>query len=263
MNSQRPHGDPHASHQIAELASCYAASALTPAQSQAFEAHLNAGCPACRAALREHDAALAALFESLSEETPSPQVWNNVVANLSSKPRLHTVSEQDAERGSSRRNVTAHKRTPRVHDARHDRADHPKPAPTSPGRAAPPVPAAPQVWRRWDSDAESADVIIRAAARDGWEETGIAGVAVRRLFVDRDRNQMTALVRMAPGTAWPKHVHDGPEECLVLEGDLHAGEHVFHTGDYQRMSPGTHHGVQATEGGCLLLIVSALTDQHD
>ncbi len=119
------------------------------------------------------------------------------------------------------------------------------------------------VWRDWSGDGDEENVIVRAAAKDqgGWEETGVPGVRVRRLFVDRERNQMTALIRMAPGTAWPGHEHDGAEECLVLEGDLKAGDEIFYAGDYQRMARGSHHGVQSTTNGCLLLIVSSLTDK--
>ena len=120
-----------------------------------------------------------------------------------------------------------------------------------------------QPWKTWQSDTIDHDVIIDQAAQDGWESSGVEGVEIRRLFTDHSRNRMTALIRMAPGTSYPAHVHDGPEECLVLEGDLRAGEHHFHAGDYQRMAPGSHHGVQSTDHGCLLLIISSLTDEID
>ena len=126
-------------------------------------------------------------------------------------------------------------------------------------RAAPRL----QPWKTWESDTLDHDIIIDQAARSGWERTGVEGVDIRRLCTDHARNQMTAMIRMAPGTSYPAHVHDGPEECLVLEGDLRAGEHHFHAGDYQRMAPGSHHGVQSTDHGCLLLIVSSLTDKID
>jgi hypothetical protein len=47
---------------------------------------------------------------------------------------------------------------------------------------------------------------------------------MRLLFVDRDHSRCTALVRMAAGATYSSHVHNGPEECFVLEGDLHVGD---------------------------------------
>ncbi|MCI0677127.1 MAG: cupin domain-containing protein, partial [Phycisphaerales bacterium] len=83
-----------------------------------------------------------------------------------------------------------------------------------------------QVWRGWRSD-DAADPLFTLYARDGqWEDTGVEGVHVRRLFVDRAANRMTAMFRMAPGASYPEHLHDGPEECYVLEGDLHVGDRI-------------------------------------
>lgn len=118
-------------------------------------------------------------------------------------------------------------------------------------------------WLQWPSDAGAADLFISRAAAGRWEETGVQGVRVRRLFVDRERDQFTALIRMEPGASYPRHVHASAEECLVLEGELRVGEELLHPGDYQRAPAGSHHGVQSTEGGCLLLIVSSLSDEMD
>jgi anti-sigma factor ChrR (cupin superfamily) len=118
-----------------------------------------------------------------------------------------------------------------------------------------------QVWRRWSSDDVQALFTLRAG-EGAWENTGVDGVQVRRLFVDKPNNRMTAMFRMAPGTSYPQHVHDGPEECYVLDGDLHVGDDlVMRAGDYQRATPGSHHDVQWTEGGCLLLVTSSLSDE--
>ncbi len=119
-----------------------------------------------------------------------------------------------------------------------------------------------QVWRDWDADQPLGDELhITRASEADWEETGVPGVRVRKLFVDRERNQFTAMVQMDPGTSYPRHIHDAPEECLVLHGDLHVGDTVMRAGDYQRAPAHSHHGVQSTEGGCRLLIVSSLSDE--
>jgi quercetin dioxygenase-like cupin family protein len=70
------------------------------------------------------------------------------------------------------------------------------------------------------------------------------------------------LVRMAPGTSFPAHVHNGPEECFVLQGDLTIGPATMATGDYQYAPPGSSHPVQSTRGGCVLLLTSSLSDER-
>src|SRR5262245_19734781 len=59
----------------------------------------------------------------------------------------------------------------------------------------------PQVWKNWGADEPEIGALIRQAASDAWEETGVNGVQVRRLFVDAEHNRMTALVRMAAGSS--------------------------------------------------------------
>lgn len=125
------------------------------------------------------------------------------------------------------------------------------------------TPSNPQVWKQWDDDTADISLLIRRAGDAAWEPTGIDGIESRPLFVDRERDQTTMMVRMAPGTAYPRHLHAGPEECFVLEGDLRVGNEVLRAGDYQRAAAGSHHPVQSTEGGCLLLLVSSLSDELD
>lgn len=103
---------------------------------------------------------------------------------------------------------------------------------------------------------------IRADSQP-WEPTEVEGVSIQVLHIDRGQDQFTALVRMEPGSSYPKHVHGGPEHCFVIEGDLRVGDHVLHSGDYEIAAPGSHHGEQRSENGCLLLITSSMSDQFD
>src|SRR5262249_61971021 len=93
----------------------------------------------------------------------------------------------------------------------------------------------------------SAELFVSRAADAAWEKSDVPGVSVRVLHVDRAGNQFTALVRMAAGSSYPRHVHNGPEQCLVLEGDLRVGDDVFGPGDYQRADVGSRHNIQSTE----------------
>ena len=104
-------------------------------------------------------------------------------------------------------------------------------------------------------------LVARADAGD-WEATGVVGITVRRLSVDVDRQTASMLIRMAPGSKYPPHIHASAEECLVVEGELHVGDDlVMRAGDFQRAERGTTHPVQYTETGCVLFISSSLHDE--
>jgi quercetin dioxygenase-like cupin family protein len=134
----------------------------------------------------------------------------------------------------------------------------PAPHPAEAGR---PEARATQVWKDWRS-MPATDSCVRTAQEGDFEPTDIEGISVRRLFVDDENDRVTMLVRMAPGTAYPAHVHGGVEECFVLAGDLAVGAGTtLRSGDYQRMDEGSQHPVQATAGGCLLLIASSRHDE--
>jgi anti-sigma factor ChrR (cupin superfamily) len=118
-----------------------------------------------------------------------------------------------------------------------------------------------QPWKKWSASAGLAGLTLVRGGEGDWESSGVDGVDIRRLFVDAENDRATMLVRMAPGTAYPAHVHGGAEECYVLEGDLNVAGTVMHAGDYQRATEGSLHGIQSTENGCLLFIVSSLGDE--
>jgi anti-sigma factor ChrR (cupin superfamily) len=107
-----------------------------------------------------------------------------------------------------------------------------------------------------DAPPSSQPLFVLRASEGTWEDTPLPGISLKKLFVDRQRRQFTALVRMQAGTMFPRHRHDGAEECLVLEGDLRIGELVLRAGDFQRTPPGFVQADQTTQGGCLLLVTS-------
>lgn len=88
--------------------------------------------------------------------------------------------------------------------------------------------------------------------------TPFPGVWARLLHVDRARRQFTAVLRLDPGASYPAHPHDGPEECLVLDGELMVGGVRLRAGDYQRAEPGSEHGEQRTETGAILFVTAPL-----
>lgn len=139
------------------------------------------------------------------------------------------------------------------------RKNDPRVQPDRPAEAA----VSTQVWRAWESDTDgnTPDFTFLAAGAGRFEPTAVQGVEARKLFVDRENDRVTMLVRMQPGASYPRHVHADVEECFVLSGDLSVGTHRMHAGDYQRAESGSMHAVQSTENGCVLLLVSSLHDE--
>jgi len=115
-----------------------------------------------------------------------------------------------------------------------------------------------QIWQRWQGTSGERHLV--RASGDTWEPTEIQGIDVRCLAVDESANRVTMMIRMAPGTRYPKHRHGGVEECYVLSGDLRQSAQVMRAGDYEWCENNSVHGEQWTEGGCTLLIHSS---QHD
>lgn len=92
-----------------------------------------------------------------------------------------------------------------------------------------------------------------------WEQMA-PGIQRKLLFLDKERDYATSLVRLEAGTRYPSHRHADVEEILVLEGDLHLHGVVMRAGDYCRAEPESIHLETYSESGCLLL---QLTSQHD
>jgi hypothetical protein len=73
--------DPHPGEPD-ELAALYLAGALTPDEARAFEAHLDSGCAACRAALRDLDRAADALVGAVAPIPPDPATRDRLLRRI-------------------------------------------------------------------------------------------------------------------------------------------------------------------------------------
>ncbi len=69
---------------------------------------------------------------------------------------------------------------------------------------------------------------------------------------------MSTLVRFAPGASVADHGHPLNEDCLVLDGELFAGDILLRTGDYQLAPAGVGHVGVGSDVGALLFIHTAV-----
>ncbi|MFC0804579.1 MULTISPECIES: cupin domain-containing protein [Sinorhizobium] len=96
-------------------------------------------------------------------------------------------------------------------------------------------------------------VIVHSAKLD-WVASPSAGVDRHMLYrVGGEVARATTIVRYAPGSAFPRHVHSGGEEILVLEGTFQDEHGDYPAGCYFRNPPGTSH-VPASKDGCTIFV---------
>jgi anti-sigma factor ChrR (cupin superfamily) len=101
---------------------------------------------------------------------------------------------------------------------------------------------------------------IRRSHEVKWKPYRVPGISIGRLFTDKEKREITCLMRLKPGIKFPLHRHAGVEEIFMLEGDLVVEGEVCHQGDYIRSFPGSTHS-PITQGGCLVLIKTSLDNE--
>lgn len=105
-------------------------------------------------------------------------------------------------------------------------------------------------------------VLLVLADQLDWQQTPIAGLRYKPLFIDRQRRYASSLVSMAPGITYPRHRHTQPEELFLLSGDIQVGGYRLHPGDYCRAEAGTVHEAIRTETGCLFIALASVDDEY-
>lgn len=96
-------------------------------------------------------------------------------------------------------------------------------------------------------------VLVQSAELD-WIPSPAAGVDRRMLYrVGAEVARATSLVRYAPGSVFPRHVHSGGEEIFVLDGTFQDEHGDYPAGSYFRNPPGTSH-VPAAKDGCIIFV---------
>lgn len=95
--------------------------------------------------------------------------------------------------------------------------------------------------------------IVHASQLD-WIASPSAGVDRKMLYREGDEvARATSIVRYAPGSAFPAHVHSGGEEILVLDGTFQDEHGDYPAGCYFRNPPGTAHSPAAADG-CTIFV---------
>ena len=97
-----------------------------------------------------------------------------------------------------------------------------------------------------------------------WVASPAAGV--ERMMLDRigkESGHATSLVRYAPDSVFPPHLHTGGEEVLVLEGEFSDEHGDYPTGSYLRNPIGTKHGPRIGPQGATIFVKLHQFDAND
>ena len=86
----------------------------------------------------------------------------------------------------------------------------------------------------------------------GWSPGPINAVEIQPLH--RHRNENVFLLRWAPDTAYPEHLHAGGREILVLDGAFHDEDGHYPRGSWVRYPDGSRHRPYTLDEGALLYV---------
>ncbi|HET7366624.1 MAG TPA: cupin domain-containing protein [Burkholderiales bacterium] len=92
-----------------------------------------------------------------------------------------------------------------------------------------------------------------------WENVA-PGISCKLLASDTKSHTISMLVRLAPGAAYPPHMHAGREELHLLDGELWIDERKLYPGDYNRAEPGTGDKRVWSETGCTCVLITSTRD---
>jgi anti-sigma factor ChrR (cupin superfamily) len=93
-----------------------------------------------------------------------------------------------------------------------------------------------------------------------WVDSGLPGVRMKILAIDRTRDRVTMLIKGEPGARYPAHRHSGPEECYVIRGSLFVEGRLLRAGDFHHAEGDSDHGELWTDEGVEVLLVASASD---
>ena len=94
----------------------------------------------------------------------------------------------------------------------------------------------------------------------GWKQLPIPGAWIKLLSLAKARGYAVLMGRLDAGARYPAHVNAGPEDFLVLTGDLHIGSHRMGPGDFHHADGGSRHEENYSVEGCTLISVLTTDD---
>ena len=74
-----------------------------------------------------------------------------------------------------------------------------------------------------------------------WKPTRFEGITIKVLYEDRDKGEMTCLLKWEPGASLPFHRHPEIEQSYVIEGSFYDHDGIARAGEYVWRRPDSRH----------------------
>ena len=87
-----------------------------------------------------------------------------------------------------------------------------------------------------------------------WAPTQFAGISIKVLYEDKEKGEMTCLLKWAPGASLPMHKHPEIEQTYVIEGSFYDHDGICRAGEYVWRREGSFHETHSDEGAIILAI---------
>jgi anti-sigma factor ChrR (cupin superfamily) len=87
-----------------------------------------------------------------------------------------------------------------------------------------------------------------------WQPSQFENIAMKVLYRDADKGEMTVLLKWEPGASLPFHKHPEIEQSYVLEGSFYDHDGICRAGQFVWRTPGSMHETH-TDEGCVLLAI--------
>lgn len=87
-----------------------------------------------------------------------------------------------------------------------------------------------------------------------WQPSQFEGIEIKILYQDKEKGEMTCMLKWAPGTTLPFHRHPELEQSYVIEGSFYDHDGICRAGEYVWRSKGSKHETHSDEG-CIILAV--------
>ena len=87
-----------------------------------------------------------------------------------------------------------------------------------------------------------------------WQPSQFDKIAMKVLYRDESKGEMTVLLKWEPGATLPFHRHPEIEQSYVLEGSFYDHDGICRAGEFVWRKAGSLHETKSDEG-CLLLAI--------
>lgn len=87
-----------------------------------------------------------------------------------------------------------------------------------------------------------------------WKPTQFAKTWIKVLYEDKEKGEMTCLIKLEAGASIPFHRHPELEQALVLEGSMYDHDGMCRAGEFVWRKPNSAHENHTDEGAVVFAV---------